>query len=224
MIGISPEKIIQTGGVLLVGGVIFAESALLIGIILPGGDTLLFVAGFFAAQGHLPIGWLIVAIIIGAILGDNVGYTIGRRAGPKLFKKDDGLFMRKDHIERAEKFYNTHGGKTITLARFVPIIRTLAPMIAGVGKMDRKKFMFYNVFGAVVWGISVPLLGYFFGSRIPNLDAYLGPIVLLGFVVTFVPPLVPILRNPKSRAELFAYISSRGKRAVRYIGLNKKID
>lgn len=224
MIGISPEKIIQTGGILLIGGIIFAESALLIGIIMPGGDTLLFIAGFFAAQGDLPIVWLIVSIIVGAILGDNVGYTIGRRAGPKLFRKEDGLFFRKDHIDRAESFYEAHGGKTITLARFLPIIRTFAPMIAGVGKMDRRRFMFYNVLGAAIWGISVPLLGYFFGSLIPNLDQLLVPIVLLALVIGFLPPLIPILRDPRSRKKLKEVIGRRFRRIVRYIGLNKKLD
>lgn len=224
MIGISPEKIVQTGGTLLIGGIIFAESALLIGILLPGGDTLLFMSGFFAAQGLLPIEWLIVSIVIGAILGDNVGYTIGRRAGPRLFRKDDGLFFRKDHIQRAEGFYKTHGGKTVTLARFVPVVRTFAPMIAGVAKMDRKRFMFYNVLGALIWGIGVPMLGYFFGSRIPNLDAYLGPIVLVALVATFIPPLVPILRDPVSRQKLFTLIDTNIKRILRYIGLNKRID
>lgn len=224
MIGISPEKIIQTGGVLLIGGIIFAESALLIGILMPGGDTLLFMAGFFAAQGHLPLGWLMLSIIIGAILGDNVGYTIGRRTGPRLFRKDDGLFFRKDHIQRAEKFYKMHGGKTVTLARFVPVIRTFAPMIAGVAKMDRKQFMFYNVLGAVIWATTVPLLGYFLGSRIPNLDSYLGPVIIVAFMLTFIPPLVPILRDPVSRGKLFDLISQHIKRMLRYISLNKKVD
>lgn len=224
MIGITPEKIIQTGGVLLIGGIIFAESALLIGIILPGGDTLLFISGFFAAQGLLPIEWLITSIVIGAILGDNVGYTIGRRAGPRIFRKDDGLFFRKDHIQRAETFYKAHGGKTITLARFVPVVRTFAPMIAGVAKMDRGRFMFFNVLGALVWGISVPMLGYFFGSKIPNLDTYLGPIVVLALIATIIPPLVPILRNPTSREKLFSLVTRQTKRLLRYVTLNKRID
>lgn len=224
MIGISPEKIVQTGGALLIGGIIFAESALLIGILLPGGDTLLFMSGFFAAQGLLSIEWLIVCIIIGAILGDNVGYTIGRRAGPRLFKKDDGLFFRKDHIQRAEKFYKAHGGKTVTLARFVPVIRTFAPMIAGVAKMDRRSFMFYNVLGAVVWGLSVPLLGYFLGSKIPNLGSYLGPIVVVALFATFLPPLIPILKDPRSRKKLFTLLSTQIKRLLRYVTLNKRID
>lgn len=224
MIGFSPEKIIQTGGALLVGGIIFAESAFLIGILLPGGDTLLFIAGFFAAQGHLNIGWLMLSIIVGAILGDNVGYSIGRRTGPRLFRKDDGLFFRKDHIERAERFYKAHGGKTITLARFLPVIRTLAPMIAGVGKMDRKMFIFYNVLGAVLWGTSLPLLGYFLGSRIPSIDAYILPVVVIAFVAMFIPPLVPILRNPTSRARLFEILSARFRKIMRLVALNKKID
>jgi membrane-associated protein len=222
MINISPEKIVQTGGALLVGGIIFAESAFLIGIIMPGGDTLLFMAGFFASQGLLELHWLIFFIIVGAILGDNVGYTIGRRAGPRLFRKNDGLFFRKDHIERASSFYETHGGKTVTLARFVPVVRTFAPMMAGVARMDRRQFMLYNVVGAVVWATSVPLLGYFFGSRIPNIDKYLGPIVLVAFFLTFVPPLIPILRDPVARKTLFAHINKIRRNILRHIGLNKR--
>ncbi len=224
MIGLSPEKIVQTGGALLIGGIIFAESALLIGILLPGGDTLLFMSGFFAAQGLLSIEWLILCIVVGAILGDNVGYTIGRRAGKRIFRKDDGLFFRKDHIQRAESFYKIHGGKTVTLARFVPVIRTFAPMIAGVAKMDRKSFMFYNVLGALIWGISVPLLGYFLGSKIPDLGSYLGPIVVLALFATFIPPLIPILRDPTSRQKLFLLVSTQVKRLLRYVTLNKRVD
>lgn len=224
MIGFTPEKIIRTGGALLIGVIIFAESALLIGILLPGGDTLLFVSGFFAAQGLLNIYTLMGCIIVGAVLGDNVGYTIGRRTGPRLFRKDDGLFFRKDHITRAENFYKTHGGKTVTLARFVPVIRTLAPMIAGVAKMDRRQFMFYNVLGAVIWGTSLPLLGYFLGSRLPAIDDYIGPVVLIAFLLTFVPPLVPVLRNPVSRGKLIALTKKQLRRLARYITLNKRID
>lgn len=224
MIGLTPEKIIQSGGVLLIGGIIFAESAFLIGILLPGGDTLLFMAGFFASQGLLPIGWLIFTIVAAAILGDNVGYSIGRRAGPRIFKKDDGLFLRRDHVERAEKFYQAHGGKTVTLARFLPVIRTLAPVIAGAAKMDRKRFMFYNVIGAIGWGVSLPLLGYVFGSRIPNIDRYIVPVALLALIITFVPPLIPVLRNRQTRQNVAIFIRQRLRRILRYITLNKKID
>lgn len=222
MIDVSPEKIIQAGGALLVGGVIFAESAFLIGIIMPGGDTLLFMSGFFASQGLLQIHWLIIFIIIGAVLGDNVGYTIGRRAGPRLFRKQDGLFFRKDHIERASSFYETHGGKTVTLARFVPVVRTFAPMMAGVARMDRRRFMIYNVVGAVVWATVVPLLGYFLGSKIPNIDKYLGPIVVVAFVLTFIPPLVPIMRDPVARKTLASHIRKVWQNIGRYVRLNKR--
>jgi membrane-associated protein len=224
MIGLTPEKVIQSGCVLLIGAIIFAESALLIGIILPGGDTMLFIAGFFASQGYLPIGWLITAIVIGAILGDNVGYTIGRRAGPRLFKKEQGIFFRKDHVTRAERFYKAHGGKAITLARFVPVIRTLAPMIAGVGKMDRKRFMFFNVLGALIWGIGVPLLGYFFGSQIPNIDAYIIPLVLFSTLIVFAPPIWHIVRDKKMRTRLGAKTKYSLQRALRYLSLNKRVD
>lgn len=222
MIDVSPEKIIQTGGALLVGGIIFAESAFLIGIIMPGGDTLLFMSGFFASQGLLQIHWLILFIIIGAVLGDNVGYTIGRRAGPRLFRKEDGLFFRKDHIQRASGFYETHGGKTVTLARFVPVVRTFAPMMAGVARMDRRRFMLYNIVGAVVWGTVVPLLGYFLGSKIPNIDKYLGPIVIVAFMLTFIPPLIPILRDPVARKTLVSHIQKIWHNLSQYIRLNKR--
>ncbi len=143
---IDPESIIQSGGVLLVAAIVFAESGLLVGFFLPG-DTLLFSAGFFAAQGKLPLGWLLIAIVLAAIIGDNVGYSIGKRTGHKIFKKKDGILFRQEYITRANAFYELHGGKTITLARFVPIVRTFAPVIAGVAHMDRRRFMFFNIIG-----------------------------------------------------------------------------
>ena len=127
------EYILKTFGILGVGLIVFAESGLLIGFFLPG-DTLLFLSGFFAAQGYFPIALLVAVIVISAVIGDNVGYSIGKKTGPKVFKKEEGIFFHKDHIERAEKFYETHGGKTIILARFVPVVRTFAPLVAGVGK------------------------------------------------------------------------------------------
>lgn len=220
MIGLAPEKIIQSGGVLLIGGIIFAESALLIGIFLPGGDTLLFLSGFFASQGYLPIGWLILAIVIGAIIGDNVGYAIGRRAGPRLFRKEQGVFFRKEQVVAAEKFYKVHGGKAVTLARFIPVIRTLAPMIAGVGKMDRKRFFLYNVLGAIVWGVGLPLLGYFFGARIPSIESYIAPLALFAFFIVFVPPLWHIWREPRTRK----VVVNKVKLALSNIFLNKKVN
>jgi len=197
------ESIIQSGGLLLVALIVFAESGLLIGFFLPG-DTLLFTAGFFAAQDKLPLLPLILVVIAAAVIGDNVGYQIGRRLGPRIFRKKDGILFRHEHIERAEKFYEKHGGKTIILARFVPVVRTFAPMVAGVGKMPQRRFAFFNVFGGVFWGGSVILLGYFLGSRIPNIDKYLMPIVVLAMVFTFAPTVYHILKDSRTRELLLA--------------------
>ena len=197
------ESIIQSGGLLLVALIVFAESGLLIGFFLPG-DTLLFTAGFFAAQDKLPLLPLILVVIAAAVIGDNVGYQIGRRLGPRIFRKKDGILFRHEHIERAEKFYEKHGGKTIILARFVPVVRTFAPMVAGVGKMPQRRFAFFNVFGGVFWGGSVILLGYFLGSRIPNIDKCLMPIVVLAMVFTFAPTVYHILKDSRTRELLLA--------------------
>ncbi len=215
--GINPEQLIQSGGVLLVAGIVFAESGLLIGFFLPG-DTLLFTAGFFASQGNLPLAWLLIATVVAAVVGDNVGYTIGRRTGHRIFKKKDGILFRTEYIEQAEKFYEKHGSKTITLARFVPIVRTFAPVVAGVAKMDRRKFMLYNIAGATIWGVGVTMLGYALGSKIPNIDKYLLPAVGLATLLTFGPPLVHILKEKETRSKLWIAI----KEKMRFITLNKK--
>ena len=193
-----PETIVQSGGLLLIGAIVFAESGLLVGFFLPG-DTLLFSAGFFASQDKLPLGWLLLIVVSMAIIGDNVGYSIGHKAGPRIFKKKDGMLFRQEYIERAETFYKEHGGKTITIARFVPIVRTFAPVVAGAGKMDRKRFLMFNALGATVWGAGVTLLGYFLGTKIPNIDKYLLPVVLLAMIVTFSSPIIHIIREPKAR-------------------------
>lgn len=196
---ISPERIIQGGGIALIGAIVFAESGLAIGFFLPG-DTLLFAAGFFSAQGQLPeLGWVISVIVIAAIAGDNVGYTIGRRFGPRLFKKKDGIFFKREYLVRAEEFYEKHGGKTIILARFVPVVRTFAPMVAGAGSMQRKRFFAFNVIGALIWGIGVTTAGYFLGSKIPNIDAIILPVVLSVMVLTFTPTAYHILKEPEAR-------------------------
>jgi membrane-associated protein len=205
--------------ILIVAGIVFAESGLLIGFFLPG-DTLLFGAGLLASQGELPIVPLILAVIAAAIIGDNVGYSIGRRAGHRLFKKHDSLLFKHEHIERAEKFYEEHGGKTIILARFVPVVRTFAPMVAGIGKMPRTRFMFFNVFGGVFWGAGITLLGYWFGQRIPHLDKYI-EFVLLGIIAVSIGlSLLHILREKDNRQLL----AKKLKRLLSSFFLNKKID
>jgi membrane-associated protein len=197
----SPDSIIANGSLFLIALVVFAETGLLIGVVLPG-DTLLFSAGIFAATGKFNIYALLATVIVSAIVGDNVGYSFGKRAGPRLFKKEDGILLNKEHIVKAEKFFDAHGGKTVILARFIPAIRTVAPMIAGMGKMDRKTFFRYNVVGALVWGGGVTLLGYFFGSKIPNVEKYVIPAFLLANLFTWGPVAFKAYKNPKVRAKV----------------------
>ena len=198
---LDPETIILTGGLALIAFIVFAESGLLFGFFFPG-DTLLFLAGALAAQGELPLLTAIGVICVSAAAGGQVGYIIGNRAGPKLFRKEDGILFRKEYIERSEKFYEKHGGKTIMLARFIPIVRTFAPVVAGVGNMDKVRFTFYNVTGSVVWGAGVTLLGYFFGRYIPDIDRYILPVVATIAVLSFAPSIYHIASDPKSRAIL----------------------
>lgn len=181
LMGISVTKILEAGGILLVAAIIFAESGLLVGFFLPG-DTLLFGAGLYASQGKMSLPILIVAVVLAAIIGDNVGYSIGKRGGEKLFKKKDSMFFRQEHLDQAAAFYEKHGGKTIILARFMPIVRTFAPVVAGASKMPRERFVLFNIVGGVLWGVGMPLLGYLVGERIPSLDKYI-ELVMLGVVV-----------------------------------------
>jgi len=197
------EEVIQSGGLLLIGLIVFAESGLLVGFFLPG-DTLLFSAGFFAAQGKLPLLLLMLVVFVAAVIGDNVGYSIGKRMGKRIFRKKDGIIFRHEHIQRAEKFYEQHGGKTIILARFIPMVRTFAPVVAGVGNMPRRRFFVFNVIGGLLWGCGVPLLGYWLGSKIPNIDKYLLPVVLLAMVFTFGPTLWHVLHSKDMRQKVWA--------------------
>lgn len=179
---------IKAIGLIGVGAIVFAESGLLIGFFLPG-DSLLFTAGFLASQGWLPIVPLMLVCFCGATLGDSVGYAFGRRMGPKLFSKEDSFFFHKDHIARTQKYFTKYGARTIFIARFIPIVRTFAPILAGVGGMHYRSFVTYNIAGGFIWGACIPLLGYILGSRIPDIDRYLLPIILAIIVVSFIPPI-----------------------------------
>lgn len=200
LFGIDPEAIAQAG-LWLIALIIFTETGLLIGFFLPG-DTLLVAAGVLASQGALPIEWTIITIATAAIVGDNVGYIIGQYSGKKLFRKQDGILFKQEYVTRSQAFYEKHGGKTIILARFIPIVRTFAPMIAGIAKMDRRKFFFYNVIGAIIWSTSLVLLGYWVGSRIPRIGDYLEYAILAVIALSLLPALWHIVSNRRSR-ELF---------------------
>lgn len=192
------DKLILGGGLIAIGATIFAESGLLVGFFLPG-DTLLFGAGILASQGTIPLHWLLVVVILSAILGDNVGYSIGKRTGKRIFNKQEGILFRHEHIERAEAFYEAHGGKTIIMARFVPIVRTFAPLVAGIGAMDRRRFLAFNAVGGILWGGGVTLAGYWFGAKVPWVEQYITPILLLVVLLSFAGSLTHILRDPVSR-------------------------
>jgi membrane-associated protein len=207
-------------GIFVIAAVIFAESGLLIGFFLPG-DTLLFSAGLIAAsQGDINLTVLILVTSLAAIIGDNVGYSIGRRAGPRIFKKEDGILFHQEHLRRAEAFYEKHGGKTITIARFVPMVRTFAPVVAGAGKMPRRRFMMYNITGGVFWCASMILLGYWLGSKIPGLDHYIEYVLIGVVVISLLAAFGHLLRDAKTRAAMWAGLKNQASK----IALNKKVN
>lgn len=191
---LDPMFLVKTAGLAGVIAVVFAESGLFFGFFFPG-DSLLFTAGLLASQGLLPIGWLLIGTAAAAILGDSVGYWFGKKAGPAIFSREDSFFFHKKHVERAQKFYELHGKKTIILARFIPIVRTFAPILAGVGKMDYRTFLSYNIIGGLAWSLGLTSLGYFLGALIPSIDRYLLPIVLLIIAISFVPIIHEYLRS-----------------------------
>ena len=167
--------------------IIFAESGLFFGFFLPG-DSLLFTAGFLSSQGYLSIVPLVPLLFIAAVSGDAVGYLFGKKVGPKIFSRPESFFFRPSHIEKTARFFDRYGAKTILLARFVPIVRTFAPIMAGVGGMKYRTFIKYNALGAFLWAIGLTVLGYLFGQKVPNADRYVIPVVALIIVLSLIPP------------------------------------
>ncbi len=181
--------------------IIFSETGLLAGFFLPG-DSLLITAGLLCSMDETMNFYVLNLLLsLAAILGDSTGYFIGYHLGPKLFNKDDSVFFHKDHLVRTQKFYEKHGPKTIVLARFVPIIRTFAPTIAGAAKMDYKKFFFFNFFGGILWVVSMTSIGFFLGNSIPNIEKQLHIIIILVVVISFVPILKESLQIVKNKKE-----------------------
>lgn len=201
------NNLLTTVGYAGIFAIIFAESGLLIGFFLPG-DSLLFTAGFLASQGFFNIYILCPIIFVAAVLGDSFGYHFGRKVGPRFFKKESSFFFSKNNIEKSRAFYEKHGGKTIVIARFVPVVRTFAPIIAGVGKMPYSRFLFFNIFGGFVWAFGVTLLGYFLGRSIPDIEHYLLPITMLIIFISILPSLYHVIKEQENRAKLIANIKS----------------
>ncbi len=190
---------IQTAGYIGVFGMIFAESGLLFGFVFPG-DTLLFAAGILASKGFFNIELLLAGACFFAVTGDSVGYWIGKKIGPALFVREDSLLFKHAYVVRAQHFFSKHGRKTIFLARFVPVVRTFAPVVAGVGEMRYGTFFLWNILGGIVWCLSIGLLGYFLGTRIANIDAYILPIVIGIFILSFIPVIYQFVRGKGSRS------------------------
>ncbi len=166
--------------------IIFAETGLFFGFFLPG-DSLLITAGILSSQGYINIWILLIGSFIFAVYGDSFGYWLGRKMGPKIFVKENSLLFKKEYVERTQKFFEKYGNKTIFFARFVPIIRTLAPTLAGVGHMKYNKFIAYNVLGGFVWSFVMTLTGYFIGNTIPNIDRYIWYVVLVIIILSLIP-------------------------------------
>jgi membrane-associated protein len=182
------SEMIAAVGYLGVFVIVYLESGVPIGAVLPlPGDTLLFSAGLLASAGAFELFPLMSVIIVAAILGDSTGYWFGKKYGPRIFTKETGFFLNKKHMERAELFYKKFGRMAIIIARFLPLVRTLAPIFAGVGSMHYRTFLVFNIAGAFIWGVSITALGFFLGTMIPNVDTYLLPILLVIIVVTALP-------------------------------------
>jgi len=198
--------LIETGGLLLIGLMVFAESGIMVGLFLPG-DTLLLSAGVLAATGKLDIVTLTIVITIAAIAGDNVGFFIGKHLGPRLFRKKDGVIFRKEYIDKAEKFYEKYGARAMLVEHFIPIIRSFAPVTAGAGKMNYGLFFVCNTIGDIAWAVSFTLFGFFVGSKIPHIDKYIEPAILAVILVFTVPALYRVLSDPRIRAAIKSKLS-----------------
>lgn len=187
------EAVVQYGGTLIVCIFVFVETGLFIGFFLPG-DSLLVTAGVFAAAGVLDLPALLLFTTLCAVAGDQTGFWIGRKMGEALYRKEDSFFFRRSHLLKAHAFYEKHGPKTIVLARFIPIIRTFAPAVAGAAEMNYRKFVTYNVLGGVLWVEGIVLAGYFLGKSIPNIGKHIHLVIAVVIFLSFVPIFIEIYR------------------------------
>lgn len=191
------EGVIRWGGLAMLVAIVFAETGLMFGFFLPG-DSLLVTAGVFAAAGHLDITTLLLAVSVAAVVGDQLGYYIGHKTGPMIFRREDSLLFKRAHLLRAQAFYEKHGGKTIILARFMPIVRTFAPVVAGVGAMEYRRFVVFNVAGGLLWVWSMCFIGYGLGRVIPNVDRYIHLIIVVIIFLSILPGIIEVVRSRRS--------------------------
>ncbi len=199
---IDPRTLAAAGHLVLIF-IVFAETGLAAGFFLPG-DSLLVVAGLFAAKGDLNVTILLSTLFVAAVVGDAVGYYSGSKLGPHIFKRPKSLLFRPSHLQKAHSFYEKYGGKTIIIARFVPIVRTFAPIVAGAAKMPYRKFVVFNVVGGFLWVFSMVLGGYFLGSLIPDLDKHIEWVVIIVVALSLTPPLYEYIRSRREKAKAAA--------------------
>jgi membrane-associated protein len=188
------ESLVRVGGIIGLSAIVFIETGLLVGFFLPG-DSLLVTAGLFAARGDLEVASLLIALSLAAIVGDTVGYNIGARAGPKLFTRPDSLLFNRKHLITTKEFYERHGPYTIVIARFIPILRTFAPVVAGIGAMQYWRFVSCNVVGGIGWVLTTVLGGYFLGRTIPNIHDHIHKVIVVVIVLSLLPAIIKFTRE-----------------------------
>lgn len=203
-----PSVFLQTAGYLGLFLIVTAETSVFIGFFLPG-DSLLFTAGFLCAAGYFNITAMILVSFAAAVIGDNIGYSVGKKYGTKIFQRSNSLFLDKTYIEKAETFYKKHGGKTLIFARFLPIIRTGAPVMAGVGQMPYHIFFLFNFVGAIIWTTSLNLLGYFLGRSIPDAPHYVLFVVVGVFLLSTGPTIFAVLKDKDRRKKIITFLKKR---------------
>lgn len=191
-------NLIETAGYVGLFLIIYAESGILIGLFLPG-DSLLFTTGFLASQGYLNVWILIPLLYAAAFLGDSTGYWIGEKVGPRIFNRPKSFWFNPENVAKARAFFEKHGARAVVLARFIPIVRTFIPVMAGVGEMKYRTFVFYNAIGALLWAAGLTAAGYLFGNTIPNADRYVLPLVALIILISLAPPAWHYLKERKKK-------------------------
>ena len=187
------KELIRSGGAPLVCTIVFVETGFFVGFFLPG-DSLLVTAGIFAAAGVVPLRWLLLPVMACAIVGDQIGYWIGRTAGPALYKREDSLFFRRSHLQRAHDFYEKYGGRAVIFARFVPIIRTFCPPVAGAARMPYTRYLIFDIFGGVLWVGAMILGGYFLGRNVPNIGQRIHYVIAAVVLLSVLPAVISIVR------------------------------
>jgi membrane-associated protein len=195
---LNPETIAAAGYVVILF-VVFAETGLAAGFFLPG-DSLLFVAGLFAADGKFNLFALLIGVFLAAVIGDAVGYFTGAKMGPHLFKRQKSLLFRPSHLQKAQAFYEKYGGKTIIIARFVPIVRTFAPIVAGAAQMPYRQFVVFNVIGGFLWVFTMILGGFFLGRAFPALREHIEIVVIVIVALSLMPPVIEYLKSRREKA------------------------